>query len=99
MQLCSSKLTWAEWTEFPYTPSPRSIFSQLIHKDGNRVLINLTVFALVSQFLLQVSYPLISGVKKGAGKERGILSEAQHRAYLDRHPYKEYQQEELQYAK
>jgi hypothetical protein len=46
-----------------------------------------------------VSYPLISGVKKGAGKERGILSEAQHRAYLDRHPYKEYQQEELQYAK
>jgi hypothetical protein len=46
-----------------------------------------------------VSFLLVSGVKKGAGKERGILSEAQHRAYLDRHPYKEYHQEELQYAK
>ena len=42
---------------------------------------------------------LFVGVKKGAGKERGILSEAQHRAYLDRHPYREYQPEELEYAK
>jgi hypothetical protein len=39
------------------------------------------------------------GIKKGLGKERGILSEAQHRAYLDRHPYKEYQQEELDIAR
>ncbi len=54
---------------------------------------------VISIWILQVSYLPVSGVKKGAGKERGILSEAQHRAYLDRHPYKEYQQEELQYAK
>ena len=34
--------------------------------------------------------------KKG---ERGIVGEAVHRGYLDRHPYREYEQEDLQQAK
>ncbi len=71
----------------------------LIWRTSILFLWRIRIRLVISLWILQVSYLLVSGVKKGAGKERGILSEAQHRAYLDRHPYKEYQQEELQYAK
>ena len=37
----------------------------------------------------------------GSGKkgERGIVGEAAHRGYLDRHPYKEYEKPDLEAAK
>jgi len=39
--------------------------------------------------------------QQGAGKkgERGIVGEAAHRGYLDRHPYKEYEKPDLEAAK
>jgi len=36
-----------------------------------------------------------AGRKKG---ERGIVGEAVHRGYLDRHPYREYEKDDLEYA-
>ena len=45
-------------------------------------------------FFWPVSHYLYLG-KKG---ERGIVGEAVHRGYLDRHPYREYEKDDLEYA-
>jgi len=41
----------------------------------------------------------VSGSSKKGDRERGIVNEATHRTYLDRHPYKEYNKEDLDAAK
>ena len=42
---------------------------------------------------------IIQASFSGKKAERGIVGEAAHRGYLDRHPYKEYQPEDLAVAK
>merc|ERR1719150_418157 len=37
--------------------------------------------------------------RKKADRERGIVNETQHRAYLDRHPYKEHSKDDMDAAK
>ena len=41
----------------------------------------------------------LGGASGKKAAERGIVGEAAHRAYLDRHPYREYEKEDLEKAK